>query len=67
VVQETYLDDILDEEYDALPLAQLGDDSRAIELDVHDPELFRSEPAYDDVGLGPSPGVQLDPDRRPPR
>jgi catechol 2,3-dioxygenase-like lactoylglutathione lyase family enzyme len=61
-VEESYLDDLLDDEYDdATPLADLDPDARVIELDVMDPTLFRSEPAMD-LGPGLSPGIQLDPD-----
>jgi catechol 2,3-dioxygenase-like lactoylglutathione lyase family enzyme len=61
-VDDAYLDDLLDEDYDAgAPLPDLDPDARVIELDVMDPTLFRSEPA-EDAGPGLSRDAQLEPD-----
>ncbi len=63
-VEEAYLDDLLEEDYDterAAPMPDLDPDARVIELDVMDPTLFRSEPA-EDSGPGLSPDIQLEPD-----
>ncbi len=67
---DTYLDDILDEEAydDEPPLVDLGTGSRVIELDVRDPSQFKIEPVYEEhagypePGPGLAPGVQLEPD-----
>jgi resuscitation-promoting factor RpfA len=57
---ESYLGDLLDEEYDEASIAGLDPDARVIELDVMDPNLFRSEPA--DEGPGYSSSISYDPD-----
>ena len=62
-IEEAYLDDLLDDEYeeDPAPLGDLDPDARVIELDVMDPTLFRNEPA-EDYGPALGRGAQLDPD-----